>query len=231
LEAIMNGKDDEVERTAQLRSRAEEIAQRIIPLSPEEFEALSPEETLRMIHELRVHQIELKMQNEELLRTQVELEATRARYFDLYNLAPVGYFIISREGLILEANLAAVTLLGMARAVLIKHPITRFILEEDLPTYYRHRVQLWETGQPDACELRMVRSDGTVFWVGVTATISRGPMTSAGQDSGSAAVSRVVLSDITAYKRGEKEETSPVVQLKKAKKRRPSGLRKKIAGK
>ena len=68
------------------------------------------------------------MQNEELRRTQEELEASRARYFDLYDLAPVGYFTLSEQGLILEANLTAARLLGVARGALVKQPLSRFIL-------------------------------------------------------------------------------------------------------
>ena len=108
----------------------------------------SPEETRRALHELQVHQIELEMQNEELRRTQEELEASRARYFDLYDLAPVGYFTLSEQGLILEANLTAARLLGVARGALVKQPLSRFILPEDQDIYYLHRKELLETGAP-----------------------------------------------------------------------------------
>ena len=192
----MNIKDDRTEKASSLRVRAEQIVQRKIVPWPKDFETLSPAETQHLIHELRVFQIELKMQNDELQRMHAELEATRARYFDLYNVAPIGYFVISRDGLILEVNLAAVNLLDSARAALIKKPITRFILKQDLYIYYQHRRQLWVTGTADACELRMVKDDGTTFWVRLTATVTRDRSTRSGQYTGGAPLSRVVMSEI-----------------------------------
>ena len=148
-----------------------------------------------MLHELRVHQIELEMQNEELRRAQEELEASRARYFDLYDLAPVGYFTLSEQGLILEANLAGAGLLGVTRGDLAKQPLSRFILPEDQDIYYRHRKQLFETGSPQVYELRMLRADATPFWARFEAT--------AAQDADGAAVCRVVVSDISDRKQAE----------------------------
>jgi PAS domain S-box-containing protein len=192
----MTGKDDRPDAAAaELRRRAEGIAQVKAAQSPENREALLPEKARQTLHELRVHQIELAMQNEELRRAQVELEASRARYFDFYDLAPVGFFTISEKGLILEANLTAATMLGVARDALVKQSISRFIFKKDQNSYYLHRKQLFETGEPQACDLRMRRRDGTQFWAHLTAT--------AAQDAGGAPVSRVVLSDITERKQAE----------------------------
>src|SRR5512133_1744765 len=163
--------------------------------SEAEAKALSPEETRQLLHELQVHQIELEMQNDELRKTQAELDAMRERYFDLYNLAPVGYLSISEQGLILEANLTASCLLGLARGALVKKPIGRFISKDDQDRYYLHRKQLFKTGNPQACELRMVKKDGTVFWANLMATAARA-------EDGTF-VGRVVLSDISERKQAE----------------------------
>jgi PAS domain-containing protein len=117
---------------AQLRSRAE---QRAKALASAGMESLSPEETGQILHELRVHQIELEMQNEELRVSRQELEVSRARYFDLYDLAPVGYFTLSKTGMILETNLTAANLLGVARSALVKQRLSRFVFREDQDTY------------------------------------------------------------------------------------------------
>jgi PAS domain S-box-containing protein len=188
-------KDDRPGDAAGLRLRAEEMARENAAQAPENIEALPSEETRRTLHELRVHQIELEMQNEELRRAQAELDAARARYFDLYDLAPVGYCTVSEQGLILEANLTAAGLLCVARGALVRQPITRFILKEDQDIYYLHRKRLLETGQPQERELRMVKLDGTVFWAHLA--------TSAAEDGGGAPVCRIVISDIPERERAE----------------------------
>ena len=115
LEEQMKYRKDQPVSSEVLRRQAEDILQENPSLSSENPHPLSPEEIRKTIHELRVHQIELEMQNEELRRAHAELNAARARYFDLYDLAPVGYCTLSSKGYILEANLTVTTLLGTAR--------------------------------------------------------------------------------------------------------------------
>ena len=175
-----------------LRTRAEALAGERAGERPEDLEAPPLQVALRALHELRVHQIELEMQNEELRRTQEELEVSRARYFDLYDLAPVGYVTLSEKGLILEANLTAAKLLGVARSALVKQPLSRFILPQDQDTYYLHRKALFETNAPQAWECRLLKKDGGPFWAQVEAT------TAPGVDG--VPVCRAVVSDITERK-------------------------------
>ncbi|MFB1489718.1 MULTISPECIES: PAS domain-containing protein [unclassified Thiocapsa] len=111
--------------------------------SSTDLAALTPEEIRRTLHELQVHQIELTMQNEELRRVQADIDAVRARYFDLYDVAPVGYCTLSETGLILEANLTAASLLEMPKSALIKQPLSRFIVKDDQDLYYLHRKRLF----------------------------------------------------------------------------------------
>ena len=89
-------------------------------LLSENFDALSPEDCRKILHELKVHQIELEMQNEELKRTQV----SQTYYFDLYDLAPIGYLTLNEQGVILKSNFSAAQILGTVKSELFKQSIT-----------------------------------------------------------------------------------------------------------
>ena len=156
---------------------------------------LSSSETANLIHELQVHQIELEIQNTELLQSQAELEAAHARYFDIYEMAPVGYLILNEKNAILEANLTATNLFGVTRSALIQYSFLMFIQSEDRGTYYQHWKNLSTTGEPQTCDLHMRRKDGSRFW----ADLALGT----GLDANGAQAYRVVISDISERKQAE----------------------------
>jgi PAS domain S-box-containing protein len=188
--------DTQFKRAAELRHQAEMIALEKAVQSPENLETLSIDDIRKKFHELNVHQIELEIQNEELKRTQLELDIIRERYFDLYDLAPVGYCTISEKGLVLEANLTAVKLLGVNSEEIVMRPITKFILNEDQDKYYLFRKKLFETCEPQLVILRMLKKDGSQFWSSLSATVT--------QDADGASKSQVIICDITEeHKRSE----------------------------
>ena len=187
----MNDRDNLFEQFEEMRRAAERKA----AMSPAVLRAMSPEEIQHTVHELQVHQIELEMQNENLRVAYAELEALRARYFDLYDLAPAGYFTVSEEGMVLETNLTAATLLGVLRGALVNRPISQFILKEDQDVYYLYRKQLFGTGAPQKCELRMLKHDGEPLWVHLEESVAK--------DAAGEPVCRIVMIDITERKRME----------------------------
>ncbi|NVN93190.1 MAG: PAS domain-containing protein [Desulfuromonadales bacterium] len=99
----------------------------------------------RLLHELLVHKFELQMQNDELNRMKDELLVSHDRYAALYDLAPVSYFTLTEKGVILEANFATATLLGVPRSALLNQPISRFIATDDLKSFVSHIKKLLET--------------------------------------------------------------------------------------
>src|SRR5271169_1188921 len=141
-----------------------QLSEEMLDKRPEELDNISTADVLSLFHELQVNQIELGMQNEELHRTQIELEASREKYFDLYDLAPVGYVTLDEKGIILETNLTAAALLGIERNHLVRQSLLHFIFTEDQDTYNRHHKQLIETHQHQECRVRLLKVDGTQLW-------------------------------------------------------------------
>src|SRR5512147_686946 len=97
-----------------LRKKAEKLLSEPFPPVHNVGEA----DPRKLVHELQVHRIELEMQNEELRRAQEEIEASRQKYSDLYDFAPIGYFTFSASGEVLEVNLTGASLLNVERAKL-----------------------------------------------------------------------------------------------------------------
>jgi len=175
-----------------LRQKAEDFLRK----TDQDIGAMPVQDVQQLVHELQVYQIELEMQNEELRRTQQELEASRDRYSALYDFAPVGYLTLDRAAVILEANLTAARLLGTARGALLRQRLTDFIVPADQDTFYRHRQQVVATHLPQACELAMQRKDGTAFSVRLESLDEP-------EKAGEPLRWSMALSDITARKRAE----------------------------
>ena len=153
---------------------------------------LSPQDTQNPSHELEVHQIELEMQNAQLRHTQAELDTAQARYFDFFDMAPVGYCLVSDNGTIKQTNLTTATVLGAARQALLGQPFTHFITPADQDLFYFFRRNLLDTRKSLNCELHLARLDGTHLWANLDGI-------AVPDDDGSIAL-RLVLSNISERK-------------------------------
>jgi PAS domain S-box-containing protein len=153
---------------------------------------LTHEDSLKLVQELRVHQVELETQNEELHAAQQDLIRARDRYRDLYDYAPVGYLTLNKHNFIGEANITACRMLGTKKADLLGRRLTKFIAPESQDEFYRHRREIMLTGNRQTCELFIRRFDGGSFWSAVDCTWDFDGM-------------KVTITDITELKKAEAE--------------------------
>jgi PAS domain S-box-containing protein len=123
----------------------------------------SKTEFQRVVHELQVHQEELEAQNEELRETQQLLEASRDRYADLYDFAPIGYATLDGKGHIREINLTGATILGRERSRLLGTLFSVSVDKGDLNAFHGHLRQCEQGSGPVTTELTLaVRNSAPV---------------------------------------------------------------------
>jgi PAS domain S-box-containing protein len=183
-----------------LRLRAEAL----VPGRSEQAPPLDAESAARVLHELTVHQVELELQNEELRRAQVELQAARGRYVDLYDTAPVGYCTLGRDGRLRQLNLVGAELLGAPRGTLAGRSLDDLVAVEDRPRCRELRAAVFAGGAPGTCVLRRA-GDGAPRWLELSAALAADPA--------GAAELRLVLADVTARKLTEEALHENTLQL------------------
>lgn len=158
---------------------------------------------LLLLQERPAHRHELEIQNEGLLETQAMQEESRNRYSDLYDFAPIGYFMFDRNGFILEANLTGANQLGKKREQIIEKSFTHFVAPEDQARFRAHLAAVFHGGGRRHCEIKM-NGGSASFYVQLESLLAE-------EEEGGRSC-RTAVTDITLRKRAE-EETKKLNEL------------------
>jgi PAS domain S-box-containing protein len=185
-------KNDQKDRRLELRRTAEKR----IKASTRFIKKLSHDDTLELIHELEVHQVELELQNEELRRSQSELEESRRKYFDLYDLAPVGYVTLDRNGVIHEINLTGAKLLGTSRAWLKGKGLGKFVAPSSRRPFYHFCRRLFISGEREELEIAIAPGGNAQLIVLLAGVVNP-------KGNGASNLCQVTITDITARRSAE----------------------------
>jgi len=153
-------------------------------------------DTKRLLHELQVHHLELEMQNAELRQVRDEVEMQLERYTDLYDFAPVGYYSIDEQGLILDVNLTGAALLGIERSQLINRRLLTFAAPKSLTILQTFLKKVFTGPEKQLCVVSLINKQGATFWADLQAT-------PASCFPGTKKWCRVVVSDLTTLKQAE----------------------------
>lgn len=153
------------------------------------------EDIQRLVHELQVHQVELEMQNEELLRSRRELETLLNKYTDLYDFGPAGYFTLTRDGSILQINLVGAKLLGAERANLVNRRFGLFVSPQSRITFDAFLDKVFNRAHKETCEAAIQQGDAITHWLQIEAAL----------DLKKRATCHAVAVDVTERKRIEEQ--------------------------
>jgi two-component system cell cycle sensor histidine kinase/response regulator CckA len=114
------------------------------------------------LHSLQVHQEELRTQNEDLVAAQKEITKSHRKYRDLFDFAPIGYFLVDASGAIIEVNLTAANMIGRHRDSLNGKPLFLYIDPDYRPVLDRHLREIWE-GRPASAEVVFVKKNKEIL--------------------------------------------------------------------
>ncbi|MDZ7753123.1 MAG: PAS domain S-box protein [Gammaproteobacteria bacterium] len=156
-------------------------------------EASSRADAMSLIHDLQVHEIELELQNDELRRTQNDLDDIRERYQDLFDQAPIGYLLVDREGRLIEANGTMADLLGAAPRRLAGSELARWCSPDSQDTLHLHLKAACGDETGAQCEVTVVGAEAP----GRRVRLITAPA------PGAAEALRIAVVDISAQHRAE----------------------------
>jgi len=163
-------KNQRLENLKQLRQQAE------VKLAEESMNSelmLTEIDVLKINHELQVHQIELEMQNDELIYSKERTDEIAEKYIDLYNFAPIGYFTLSREGIIIEANNFGSQMLGVDPYQLVNCNFDSFIINEDIKNFVFFIEKAFESKLIETCMVRMPMNSNAKKQILLTGNITK----------------------------------------------------------
>lgn len=144
----------------ELRKKAVEL----LTLARQNISEMSDIEIQKLIEELQVHQIELQIQNEELRAGRLELEKARSRYFNLFDLAPVGYLVINEKGVIKELNLKASEIFQRRKEHLVNHPFASLLNQVSMSAFYEFFEHAQRQYPPENLEV-IIGNKGDVCYI------------------------------------------------------------------
>lgn len=129
----------------------------------------SEEDLVKLVHNLRVHQIELELQNEELLRSETELTISRDKFSLLYDFAPMGYFTLDREQKIRTVNLTGASLLGLERSRIVNRAFTNFVAGSERPAFTAFLHEVFASNVKQSCEIELLQAGGRPLYARIEA--------------------------------------------------------------
>jgi len=155
-----------------IRQRAEELLKK---KHMEPGSTISEADTIKLIHELEVHQAELEILNEELVLAKEQAVRSAEKYTELYDFAPSGYFTLSRQGAITDINLSGAKMLGYERSMVKNRLFGFFVTDSSKLTFHNFLDNIFLKKTTETCEVSISTEGQTISHMVLTGIVSENP--------------------------------------------------------
>jgi PAS domain-containing protein len=150
-----------------------EAAEKVLRKKPSKIsEKLSETDSLKLVHELEVYQVELEMQNEELINARDEVRIANEKFTSLYDFAHTGYFTIDRNGKICMLNLSGAAMLGKERSKISNRSFRQFVTIDSLPQFNEFMLKVFDTHVKEKCHVRLITKGNQSIFVQIEGIVS-----------------------------------------------------------
>jgi len=133
---------------------------------------LSEGDQLKLIHELQVHQIELQLQNDELVKANIKANIEEQKYIELYDFAPTGYVTVTQNGKILNINFAAAKMFDKERIDIINKQLQLFLPVKSRSHFSLFIKKIFEEKNNQILEVAILKEDSSTLHLYIEGTVS-----------------------------------------------------------
>ncbi len=157
---------------ALLRQKAEEHLRKKHSVKASPLTVSSEADSMKLLHELEVYQIEFEMQNEELKLASEKAENATEKYTAIYDFAYTGFFTLGADGNICELNLSGARMLGKDRSSLENSNFKQFVTIDSRSGFIDFLRKVFETGSKQTCQARLIVKGSPSIFVHLEGIIS-----------------------------------------------------------
>src|ERR1035437_2854365 len=190
-----------------LRQKAEEL---LIKKPLKTDSQLSETDILKLIHEFEVHKIELEMHNKELRLACEQAEVATKKYTKLYDFAPSGYFILSKEGKVIDLNLSGRNILGKKLSGLKNISFGFFVSNDTKPTFNTFLNKVFKSKAEESCEITLSTYGNLPMYVSLNGIVTENSeqcfVNVMNITNGKRAAELIIANKELAYQNDEKEK-------------------------
>lgn len=153
----------------------------------------STEET-HLTDELLAHKAALEIRNGQLEETRRRLEKERKKFTHLFDAAPVGYLVLSKQGDVMDVNLTFSLMMGTSQSHMVGNAFSSFVAEDQRGAWEHFLNKLFHAVTRESCETILYALDGRSIDVMIDGIMN---------NSGHACL--IAVTDVSALKRAVEE--------------------------